>query len=81
MALTQEIKLILKESLQLVEVDTWEIDTQILGTIPEFDSMAIMTVLTQIEDQYGIVIDDDELNAEVFETLGGIIEFVAEKTK
>lgn len=52
----------------------------LLGAIPEFDSMAVVSVLTAIEEYYGIEIDDDEVSAEIFETLGSLAEFVAEKT-
>ena len=51
-------------------------DAVLLGGIPEFDSMAVVSVLTTIEDNYGVVIDDDEVSAESFETLGSLLEFV-----
>ncbi|OUS23395.1 hypothetical protein A9Q98_15035 [Thalassotalea sp. 42_200_T64] len=54
-------------------------ETAILGTIPEFDSMAIMTILTLLEENYGIIIEDDEISAEVFETFGSLVDYVAEK--
>ncbi|KGJ95948.1 hypothetical protein [Thalassotalea sp. ND16A] len=54
-------------------------ETAILGTIPEFDSMAIMTILTLLEDNYGIIIEDDEISAQVFETFGSLVDYVAEK--
>ncbi|WP_448556491.1 acyl carrier protein [Thalassotalea montiporae] len=79
MALIDELKELLKETLQLEEVESWEAETQVLGAIPEFDSMAIVTTLTMIEDNYGILIEDDEVSAEVFETLGSIESFVQSK--
>ncbi|MDX2367653.1 MAG: acyl carrier protein [Colwellia sp.] len=79
MSLINEIKVLLKETLQLDEVDSWQEDTEILGSIAEFDSMAIVTILTSVEDSYGIFIEDDEVSAEVFETLGSLVEFIAEK--
>jgi acyl carrier protein len=51
-------------------------DTALLGAIPEFDSMAVVTVLTALEDQYGIVVDDDEIEASTFETVGSLARFV-----
>ena len=47
--------------------------------IPEFDSMAVVTVLTMIEDEFGIVIGDDEVSADAFETLGTLASFVDRK--
>ncbi|WP_213999941.1 phosphopantetheine-binding protein [Arsukibacterium sp.] len=54
-------------------------DTPLLGAIPEFDSMAIIAVITELEDQLGIEFDDDEISAEIFETFGQLSAFVAEK--
>lgn len=79
MSLQLEIKTLLKETLQLDEVDSWDDDTEILGAIPEFDSMAIVTILTMVEENYGIMIEDDEVSAEVFETLGSLVGFISEK--
>lgn len=52
-------------------------DTPLLGALPELDSMAVATVLTAIEDRFGFVIDDDEVSAEMFETVGSLTAFVA----
>lgn len=79
MSLAVELKQLLQESLQLDEVESWDAETEILGSVPEFDSMAIVTVLTMVEENYGVAIDDDEVSAEIFETLGSLTEFVAEK--
>ena len=54
-------------------------DTRLLGSVPEFDSMAVVSVLTAIEDNYGISIDDDEVSADIFETLGDLQAFVQSK--
>lgn len=54
-------------------------DTPLLGAIPEFDSMAIVSVITAIEDQFGITIDDDEITADIFATLGSLSEFIQTK--
>lgn len=51
----------------------------LLGHIPEFDSMAVVSVLTSIEDQYGVFVEDDEISAETFETLGTLHQFVKDK--
>lgn len=79
MALLEEIKGLLKETLQIDEVDSWEEGTEILGSIAEFDSMAIVTILTSIEDNYGILIEDDEVSAEIFETVSSLVDFVSER--
>jgi acyl carrier protein len=47
--------------------------------LPEFDSMAVVSIVTAIEEQYGVSIADDELTADVFATLGSLTEFVDRK--
>ena len=54
-------------------------ESGLLGALPEFDSVAVVTVITAVEDRFDIVVDDDELTAEVFETVGSLTEFVESK--
>ncbi|OWW22246.1 acyl carrier protein [Noviherbaspirillum denitrificans] len=54
-------------------------DSAIMGGIPEFDSMAVVTVLTALEEHFGITVDDDEISASTFETLGTLVQFVERK--
>lgn len=60
-------------------MDSFTSETPLLGSIPEFDSMAVVSVLTAIEEGYGVMIDDDEVTAEVFTTLGTLTAFVQQK--
>jgi acyl carrier protein len=80
MEVFDRIKLIIRDALQLGErVDHFTPSTALLGSIPEFDSMAVVNVLTLIEDEFGIAIADDEIGAETFETVGSLVDFVASK--
>lgn len=54
-------------------------DTPLLGAIAEFDSMAVISVITELEEQLGIQINDDEISAEVFESFGQLNRFVEQK--
>lgn len=54
-------------------------DSALFGDLPELDSMAVARVLTAIEDRFGFVIDDDEVDGELFATLGSLSDFVAMK--
>jgi len=73
---------ILRNTLQLEErADEFDAETPLLGNIPEFDSMAVVTVLAMMEDEFGIEIDDDEITAEVFETVGSLTRFIANKVE
>jgi len=59
--------------------NTLDENTMLLGNIPEFDSLAVVTVIEAIEDQFDIIIDDDEIDAEIFETFGILLAFVEKK--
>jgi len=54
-------------------------DTALLGELPEFDSMAVVSIITAFEDEYGLVVDDDDITAEVFATIGSLHNFVADR--
>lgn len=57
----------------------FEADTPLFGALPELDSMAVAGLLTEIEDRLHIVIDDDEVDGEMLETFGGLVDFVRRK--
>ena len=80
MQVTEGVKRVLRETLQLGDrVKAFDESTTLFGSIPEFDSMAVVTVVAGLEEQFGIEIDDDDITAEVFETLGALTRFVREK--
>ena len=41
--------------------------------------MSVVAILTAIEDQYGVIIDDDEVSGDVFVTWRALTEFVQGK--
>lgn len=53
--------------------------TPLLGSIPELDSMAVLSVLTQLQEELGCEIADDEIDASIFETFGSLRRFVDAK--
>lgn len=55
-------------------------DTPLLGAIPELDSMAVVGILTAVEEELGVTVDDDEISADVFATFGEFKAFVDERT-
>lgn len=54
-------------------------ESSLLGAIPEFDSMAVVSLIAALEDQLGIVVDDDEIDGATFATVGTLTDFVAIK--
>lgn len=61
------------------ETDSLTLESDLLGAIPEFDSMAVVSVITALEEELGLMIDDDELDAEVFATVESLVLFVEQK--
>lgn len=55
------------------------VDSSLLGSIPELDSMAVVNVITALEEHFEITVDDDEISAKTFETLGSLTYFVEQK--
>lgn len=73
----EEVKTIIGEVLQIPErMAGLDENAPLLGAMPEFDSMAVVSILTTIEENYGLIVDDDEVSAENFETVGSLLEFV-----
>jgi acyl carrier protein len=54
-------------------------NSTLLGSLPELDSMAVVNVITALEEHFGIVVDDDEISASNFETLASLTRFVEDK--
>ena len=54
-------------------------NTHLLGAIPELDSMAVVSLLTALEEQLGLVVDDDDIDGATFATVGSLCDFVSAK--
>ena len=50
--------------------------TALFGSLPEFDSMAVASFLTALEERLGILIEDDDVDAEDFASFGSLLAFV-----
>lgn len=73
----QDVKAVLVEILGIKDrAETLDASTPLLGSLPELDSMAVLELVVALEQRFGITIDDDEITAEVFETVGTLAEFV-----
>jgi acyl carrier protein len=80
MNVLEDLKEIIGDTLGLGErARNLQASSGLLGEIPEFDSMAVVSVLTAVEEHFGVQIDDDEVSAEVFESVGSLARFVAAK--
>ncbi len=80
MSLLDELCTIIGETLQLgARAQTLSASTPLLGNIPELDSMAVVNLITTIEERFDIYIEDDEISAETFETVGTLHDFIDSK--
>ena len=80
MNISQEVLRVVDEVLSLNgRSATFTRDTPLLGAIPELDSMAVVTLITSLEDQFGLVVDDDDIDGSTFATVGSLSDFVSSK--
>ncbi len=77
---TAEVLRILDEVLSLGgRAKSFNRDTPLLGAIPELDSMAVVLLITNMEDRFGLVVDDDDIDGATFATVGSLSDFVSGK--
>ena len=80
MDILEQLKTTLDETLHLKGAPAgWSRDTHLLGSVPELDSLAVTEVISAIERMFSFSIYDDEINADIFATLGALADFVAQK--
>ncbi|MEJ7926535.1 phosphopantetheine-binding protein [Sphingobium sp. AN641] len=61
------------------QVDDFTDDTPLFGALPELDSMAVAGLLTEMEDRLDIIIEDDDIDGDTFETFGTLVAFATAK--
>lgn len=54
-------------------------DSPLMGAVPELDSMGVVSLITAMEERWGFAIDDDEIDGQVFESVGSLRRFVQDK--
>ena len=71
------LRALLAETLGMTKrrVAEFDADTGLFGALPEFDSMAVAHFLTALEERIGTIIEDDDVEAEDFETFGTLLAF------
>ena len=75
-----QVRSLLGEVLQLGDrAETLTHDTELLGSLPELDSMAVASVIASLEDRFDIVVEDDEISADTFRTVGSLTDYVEQK--
>lgn len=79
-AIVPKIIELLKTIIPSYEDDFWHEDTELFGAIAEFDSMALVTLIGEIEEQFDIVLDDDDVSAENFASVSTLTTLVLERS-
>jgi acyl carrier protein len=78
--ITKEVLRVLDEVLSLDgRSASFTRDTPLLGAIPELDSIAVVALITSIEVQFGLTVDDDDIDGSTFATVGSLADFVTSK--
>lgn len=54
-------------------------DSPLLSAVAEFDSSAILALLTMLEDQFDLIFSDEELDAEHFASVASVYNLVLSK--
>lgn len=80
MSTLTDVKNVLAQALQLgPRAEALNENSPLLGALPELDSMAVVSILTSLEEHFGFTVEDDEINADTFATLGTLTTFVEQK--
>lgn len=80
MSVMPRVQQILDDVLRLDgRAKTMDASSPLLGALPEFDSLAVVNVIAALESEFQIVIEDDDISGQTFESLGSLADFVVSK--
>lgn len=80
MDVMKEVLRVLDEVLSLRgRAESFDRATPLLGAVPELDSMAVLALMTTMEERFGIAIDDDDIDGDTFASVGSLVDFVTAK--
>ncbi|WNG86727.1 acyl carrier protein [Mycobacterium sp. ITM-2016-00317] len=77
----ERVKVVLVKTLAIQDrADTLDASTELFGSMPELDSMAVVALSVNLEKEFDFEIDDEDFTGDVFETIGSLAEFVEQST-
>lgn len=80
MDLVGDVKRVLDEVLSLGgRTSSYTRETQLLGAVPQLDSMAVVTLISTIEERFSIIVEDEDIDSDTFATVGSLADFVRSK--
>lgn len=56
-----------------------DMNSPLLGAVPELDSMAVVAIITTMEERFGFLVADDEIDGSTFATVGSLVGFAKSK--
>lgn len=57
----------------------FDLDTPLLGALPDLDSMAVVGLINMLEEHFGFIVGDDEIDGSTFASVGSLVDFVNAK--
>ncbi|WP_221791896.1 acyl carrier protein [Aquisediminimonas sediminicola] len=80
-ALDLQLRALMSSALGISEdrVHAFTAETLLFGALPELDSMAVASLLTELEDHFGIMVDDEDLDGTLFENYGNLLSYLIVK--
>lgn len=76
---TTEVIHLLTDVLGLGAHSALQADSLLLGSVPELDSMAVINLITALEESFGITVQDDEISGATFESVATLAAYVVQK--
>ena len=70
------VQQLLSHALPGCNTQAWNQNTALLGALPEFDSMSVVTLITLVEESMDIQVDDADVSATDFETVGTVMLWI-----
>jgi acyl carrier protein len=78
----EDVKAVVVETLGVEDrAATIDATTPLLGSLPELDSMAVLELVTALEERFGIALDGEDVTAEAFESLASLATLVDAKLR
>ena len=81
-ATVQGVAAVLAETLGIEDrKNSLDASTPLFGSLPELDSLGVVEVTLALEKRFDITIEDEDVTAEVFRTVGSVAALVDAKLR
>lgn len=78
MNLTENVLRVLDDALGLNgRAQTFKPETALMGALPELDSMAAVSLITGLENHFGLAFHDEDISGSAFATVRSLCDLVA----